>query len=409
MPDLKTSSADYMKKLGEDFVAVDRLIMDLIKRRMDLAQLVARQKIRDAAEKKTAESTKSGKTQGDENYLEIYNRQRELDRLKGIKSHADRIGLDSDFAQAILYLLFGESIKEQVKLLQKTQQLDLETAEDKDRQAQLRQNLIELTEYICEKYDSGYSEVYYATDAYGKFEAELLAADIAKLRHRKLALDLGCGTGSLSLDLATLRKFEQVRGYDLSEDMISVANRKRQQMGAENVIFERRDIEAGEFPAETGSVSYVVMNVGTASDMVDLPKMLATVGRVLEPGGRFFLSFHNKDALLYKSRYLPWPTSLAAAFNSYTNCLDVRHHEKVFSIFTQLHSEKSVKEMMPPTLEIDEVTSYPVLSSILPNDLFTSLTPETIDEIDRGLAKSAASSALSSAGAYLILSGKKVG
>jgi ubiquinone/menaquinone biosynthesis C-methylase UbiE/chorismate mutase len=409
MPDLKTSSADYMKKLGEDFVAVDRLIMDLIKRRMDLAQLVARQKIRDAAEKKTAESTKSGKTQGDENYLEIYNRQRELDRLKGIKSHADRIGLDSDFAQAILYLLFGESIKEQVKLLQKTQQLDLETAEDKDRQAQLRQNLIELTEYICEKYDSGYSEVYYATDAYGKFEAELLAADIAKLRHRKLALDLGCGTGSLSLDLATLHKFGQVRGYDLSDDMISVANRKRQQMSAENVIFERRDIEAGEFPAETGSVSYVVMNVGTASDMVDLPKMLATVGRVLEPGGRFFLSFHNKDALLYKSRYLPWPTSLAAAFNSYTNCLDVRHHERVFSIFTQLHSEKSVKEMMPPTLEIDEVTSYPVLSSILPNDLFTSLTPETIDEIDRGLAKSAASSALSSAGAYLILSGKKVG
>jgi ubiquinone/menaquinone biosynthesis C-methylase UbiE/chorismate mutase len=383
--------------------------MDLIKRRMDLAQLVARQKIRDAAEKKTAKSTKSGKTEGDENYLEIYNRERELERLKGIKSHADRIGLDSDFAQAILYLLFGESIKEQVKLLQKTQQLDLETAEDKDRQAQLRQNLIELTEYICEKYDSGYSEVYYATDAYGKFEAELLAADIAKLRHRKLALDLGCGTGSLSLDLATLHKFEQVRGYDLSEDMISVANRKRKQMGVENVIFERRDIEAGEFPAETGSVSYVVMNVGTASDMVDLPKMLARVGRVLEPGGRFFLSFHNKDALLYKSRYLPWPTSLAAAFNSYTNCLDVRHHERVFSIFTQLHSEKSVKEMMPPTLEIDEVTSYPVLSSILPNDLFTSLTPETIDEIDRGLAKSAASSALSSAGAYLVLSGKKVG
>jgi hypothetical protein len=41
--------------------------------------------------------------------------------------------------------------------------------------------------------------------------------------------------------------------------------------------------------------------------------------------------------------------------------------------------------------------------------LFTSLTPETIDEIDRGLAKSARSSALSSAGAYLIVSGKKVG
>jgi ubiquinone/menaquinone biosynthesis C-methylase UbiE/chorismate mutase len=405
MPDLKTLSADYMKKLSQDFVAVDRLIMDLIKRRMDLAQLVARQKIRDAAEKKAAKSTKSGKTQGDDNYLEIYNRERELERLKGIKSHADRIGLDSDFAQAILYLLFGESIKEQVKLLQKTQQLDLETAEDKDRQAQLRQNLMELTEYICEKYDSGYSEVYYATDAYGKFEAELLAADIAKLKHRKLALDLGCGTGSLSLELATRHEFGQVRGYDLSKDMISVANRKRQQMGAENVIFERRDLEAGEFPAETGSVSYVVMNVGTASDLVDLPKMLATIGRVLEPGGRFFLSFHNKDALLYKSRYLPWPTSLAAAFNSYTNCLDVRHHERVFSIFTQLHSEKAVKEMMPPTLEIDQVTSYPALSSILPNDLFTSLTAETIDEIDRGLAKSA----LSSAGAYLILSGKKVG
>jgi ubiquinone/menaquinone biosynthesis C-methylase UbiE/chorismate mutase len=401
MPDLKT--------LSGDFVAVDRLIMDLIKRRMDLAQLVAREKLRDAAAKKTTTSPTPGKAQGDGNYLEIYNRERELDRLNGIKSHADRIGLDSDFAQAILYLLFGESIKEQVKLLQNTQQLDLETAEDKDRQAQLRQNLIELTEYICEKYDQGYTEVYYATDAYGKFEAELLAADIAKLKHRKLALDFGCGTGSLSLELATRHKFEQVRGYDLSEDMISVANRKKKQIGAENVVFERRDLEAGEFPAESGSASYVVMNMGTASDMVDLPTMLDTIDRVLEPGGRFFLSFHNKDALLYKSRYLPWPTSLAAAFNSYTNCLDVRHHERVFSIFTQLHSDKTIKEMMPSKLEIDDVISYPVLSSILPNDLFTSLTPETIDEIDRGLAKSARSSALSSAGAYLIVSGKKVG
>jgi hypothetical protein len=142
--------------------------------------------------------------------------------------------------------------------------------------------------------------------------------------------------------------------------------------------------------------------------MVDLPKMLLTISRVLEPHGRFFLSFHNADALLYKSPHLPWPTSLAAAFNSYANCLDVRHYEKVFSIFTQPHSEKAVREMMPPKLKIDQATSYPVLSSILPNDLFTSLTPEIIDEIDRGLAKSAQSSALSSAGAYLILSGKKV-
>ncbi|MEA2823103.1 MAG: hypothetical protein QOJ86_5107 [Bradyrhizobium sp.] len=401
MPDLKT--------LGEDFVAVDRLIMDLIKRRMDLAQLVAREKLRDAAAKKATTSPTPGKAQVDGNYLQIYNRERELERLNGIKSHADRIGLDSDFAQAILYLLFGESIKEQVKLLQNTQQLDLETAEDKDRQAQLRRNLVELTEYICEKYDPGYTEVHHATDAYGKFEAELLAADSAKLKRRKLALDLGCGTGSLSLELATRHEFEQVRGYDLSEDMIAVANRKRKQMGAENVIFERRDIEAGEFPAETGSVSYVVMNMGTASDMVDLPKMLATIGRILEPGGRFFLSFHNADALLYESRYLPWPTSLAAAYNSYTNCLDVRHRERVFSIFTQPHSEETVRRAMPAELNIDEVTSYPVLSSILPNDLFTSLTPETIDEIDRGLAKSARSSALSSAGAYLIVSGKKVG
>ncbi len=390
MPDLKT--------LSEDFIAVDRLIMDLIKRRMDLAQLVAREKLR--AEIKE----KAGSTEGGSKYLEIYNNERELEQLAGIKEHADRIGLDSDFARAVLYLLFGESIKEQVKLLQKTRQLDLETAEDRDRHAQLRNNLIELTEYICEKYDQ-YTGGYHATDASVRFEAELLAADIAKLENRNVALDLGCGTGSLSLELASTHKFRQVRGYDLSKDMISVANRQKKQRGAGNVVFEQKDLEEGKFPADANSVSYVVMNMGTASDMVDLPKMLGTIGRVLEPRGRFFLSFHNADALLYESRYLPWPTSLAAAFNSYTSCLDVRHRERVFSIFTQLHSEKTVRKVMPAELKIDEVTSYPVLSSILPNDLFTSLTPETIDGIDRGLAKSA----LSSAGAYLILSGKKVG
>lgn len=398
MPDLKT--------LGKDFISVDRLIMDLIKRRMDLSQLVVREKLREEIKRTSVGSTEreNEKAERGNKYIEIYNRDRELERLEGIKEHADRIGLDSDFARAVLYLLFGESIKEQVKFLQSERQPDLEV-EDKNRQAQLRHNLIDLTKYICEKYDPSYTGNYHATDAYLQFEAELLAADIAKLKNRNVALDLGCGTGSLSLELGSRHEFKQVRGYDLSKDMISVANRKKEDAGAENVIFEERDLEAGEFPLDTNSVSYIVMNVGTASDMVDLPKMLLTISRVLEPRGRFFLSFHNDDALLYKSRYLPWPTSLAAAFNKYTNCLEVRHREEVFSIFTQLHSEKTLREIMPAKLEIDSVTSYPVLSSILPDDLFTSLTPKIVDEIDRGLAESA----LSLAGAYLILSGKKVG
>jgi ubiquinone/menaquinone biosynthesis C-methylase UbiE/chorismate mutase len=381
--------------------------MDLIKRRMDLSQLVGREKLREEIKKTAVGSTEreNEKAEDGNKYIEIYNRDRELERLEGIKEHADRIGLDSDFARAVLYLLFGESIKEQVKFLQKTRQLDLETAEAKDRQAQLRKNLIKLTKYICEKYDPGYTGNYHATDAYLQFEADLLAADIAKLKNRNAALDLGCGTGSLSLQLGSHYGFKRVRGYDLSDDMISVANRKKKEAGAENVSFEVKDLEDGDFPADTNSVSYVVMNMGTASDMVDLPKMLLTISRILEPRGRFFLSFHNADALLYKSRYLPWPTSLAASFNSYTNCLDVRHREEVFSIFTQLHSEENLRQLMPAKLEIDSVTSYPVLSSILPDDLFTSLTPKIVDEIDRGLAEST----LSSAGAYLILSGKKVG
>jgi chorismate mutase len=109
MPDLKT--------LGKDFISVDRLIMDLIKRRMDLAQLVGREKLREEIKKTAVGSTEreNEKAEDGNKYIEIYNRDRELERLEGIKEHADRIGLDSDFARAVLYLLFGESIKEQVK------------------------------------------------------------------------------------------------------------------------------------------------------------------------------------------------------------------------------------------------------------------------------------------------------
>jgi|GEM_PF-3613927 len=52
--------------------------------------------------------------------------------------------------------------------------------------------------------------------------------------------------------------------------------------------------------------------VKRASDMRGIGKVIDETIRVLKPGGRFFFSFYNRDALVYRWEFLPWEAGLAA-------------------------------------------------------------------------------------------------
>lgn len=168
-----------------------------------------------------------------------------------------------------------------------------------------------------------------------------------------------------------------------------------------NISFVKTDLEEG-IPQSDSSVSFVAMNLGTASDVRGISGVIEEVKRVLRPGGRFLFSFYNRDALLYKWDFIPWPVGLAAEINIHKHCLDVHLGAKVLSVYARPYTTKEVRKLFPPKMKLSKVLTYPTISSILPNDLFEGKMSiqKSMMIIDRQLAEACD-------GAYIIAIGQK--
>ena len=120
-----------------------------------------------------------------------------------------------------------------------------------------------------------------------------------KKQNRKIAVDIGCGTGRHSFILS--KEFESVYGIDFSPKMIEVAERKKRERDINNIKFSIADLEYEEISDERnfyGKVDLIVASFGMGSFMEDTPKMLRGFYDWLKPGGYLFLSFYNGNSIL---------------------------------------------------------------------------------------------------------------
>jgi ubiquinone/menaquinone biosynthesis C-methylase UbiE/chorismate mutase len=333
-----------LKQLGDDLKRIDRMIVDLIQRRVDVARFVGFEKMR------------TGQP--------IFRSGVEDQRLEEIAEYARSVGVNPNMARSILYALINEACKQQTILLQSTDAIDLETLEGEDRAAALRANLLRLTEVIAPEYDS----VFYGDDCFSRiftgYERDRLAAFADTIGDRDLALDLGCGTGHASLLLGA--RFRSVIGFDVSPHMCAYAGRNAERSGSANVEFVCRDVETG-LPFDDASVALVNMNYGVASDFLDFPALLKEVHRVLRPGGGVFLSFYNGEAVVQKFGFLPWRTGKVSSLNPYTHCLEVNVGGQQIPVHIRPYAIGEVRELLEPRFCLQRSGSYPLLSSILPS------------------------------------------
>jgi demethylmenaquinone methyltransferase/2-methoxy-6-polyprenyl-1,4-benzoquinol methylase len=110
------------------------------------------------------------------------------------------------------------------------------------------------------------------------------AADRAELRFGERALDVCCGTGDLSLELAgRVGPGGSVIGCDFSEPMLARARDKAARAGATHVSFEWAD--ALDLPYEDAAFDAVTVGFGVRN-FADLDRGLAELARMLRPGGR---------------------------------------------------------------------------------------------------------------------------
>ena len=327
----------------------------------------------------------------------IYRHDIELRRIESTRRYGESLGLNPEFVAGIMYSLIRESCMDQV--------IDRESnpgaAASVEPYETQKANLLKLTELIASSYDVTYHSSH-ATRLYERYEdaqLEDLVQGMSREQRRRF-LDLGCGTGKIAFRAGYL--FGSVVGYDLSPHMLEVARGKHANLHQNtNVNFVEADLESG-IPEADGSVSFVAMSLGTASDIKNIAHVIAETARVLEQGGRFMFSFYNAGALLYQWQYLPWQISLAARMNLDDHCLDVYHSGKVFQVYARPYTTDEVKKMFD--WSDPKVVTYPTISSIIPNEAFIGQSSDQVVEavtaLDRQLS-------FGHHGAYIIVSGVK--
>lgn len=108
----------------------------------------------------------------------------------------------------------------------------------------------------------------------------------ADLPEAGTAVDIGCGTGTFGIALASQRRDAHVIGVDGDPEILSMARRKP---GADTV--EWRDGLAQEVPLADGRANVVTMSLMLHHLLPpDKQAALAEARRVLEPGGRLHIA-----------------------------------------------------------------------------------------------------------------------
>lgn len=281
---------------------------------------------------------------------------------------AIQFGFDPDLAAALLNALIGESCRVQASYMhQHCSDTELDETDPGELWSFYRKQLLQLTEMVAPVYDEKYDAAGFATAMHRHFEHREITAAIQQLPQQDSLLDLGCATGIEAAIWSS--HFERVIGYDISPAMISKAQAKFSDQP--HVTCAVHDLEDG-LPHPDASVAMVIMNFGTASDIRNIQGLLAEIARVLQPGGRFFLSFYNRESLMTAMGFLPWPLSLAAYFDTERSCLEVRANNDHYFVYGKPYTVGEVSGLMEDAgLRISRITTHPTVAAIVPEDILT--------------------------------------
>ena len=148
---------------------------------------------------------------------------------------------------------------------------------------------------VRQGYDGAFSEHVTRYDELGsEFQTKAATAQLEGTNLRdKVVLDVGCGTGIMSL-LALQKGAAKVVCGDISNYMLEVARTKadRQGYGADRIEF--RQLDAESLPFEDASFDFVMTGMSLGL-FPDAGKAVTEMARVLRPGGLISVGAHGPE------------------------------------------------------------------------------------------------------------------
>ncbi len=106
-----------------------------------------------------------------------------------------------------------------------------------------------------------------------------------------LVLDLGCGTGKMTVELAS-------RGYDMigiagSAEMLSRAFERKSEMGTDGILFLQQTMQSFELYGTVGAVVSSLDCINYLTDKGDLDRCFSLVHNYLDPDGIFLFDVNT--------------------------------------------------------------------------------------------------------------------
>lgn len=130
--------------------------------------------------------------------------------------------------------------------------------------------------------------------------------ELANVKPGERVFDLACGTGDIAFEAA--RRGATVVGLDITPRMIELARRKPEGAGGAWMVGDMLALPAADATFDVVTTGYGLRNV------VDLPRALAEIHRVLRPGGRLCsLDFDRPEGRVKRAVYLAYLTAVGSS------------------------------------------------------------------------------------------------
>ena len=154
-------------------------------------------------------------------------------------------------------------------------------------------------EYVAKEFDRA-AERYDDSHIVRSYQrrTQVLVLDSMRIKEGMNVLDLGCGTGWATLEIASkLGGTGRVIGLDLSEKMIEQAERKLSELGYGNVEFVLQSAGSLDFD---GYFDYV-LSTNAFHHFLDKEEVFSRVWRSLKPHGTFLMQDICDDFVLMRA------------------------------------------------------------------------------------------------------------